>query len=329
MPQWAAFAALTVLVLLVLLVLTRLTQAAFPDASDSDRSREANTADSVDSSGPIDEPRSATGDPPSATDESQSGIDGSPAPIDRSQPDAESADAPRFESDRDGAQPAARERSSTDSAETPSREAELESLSTTALLVNVAASQGVFALILVGGAVYFGIPASAFGIDVSWSYVQTGLLWGTAFGIVLYIANEIAAAMATWAGFDHNEQLRELLAPDSLGGWVLLVGVVLPIIAVFEELLFRAALIGVLSTGFAIDPWLLAIVSSIAFALGHGMQGGVGVVVTGLLGFVLAAGFILTGSFLVVVVAHYWINVFEFVVHEGVGIDWTERIEQS
>jgi len=28
-----------------------------------------------------------------------------------------------------------------------------------------------------------------------------------------------------------------------------------------------------------------------------------------------------------VVVAHYWINALEFVVHEGVGFDWAETIE--
>jgi membrane protease YdiL (CAAX protease family) len=47
----------------------------------------------------------------------------------------------------------------------------------------------------------------------------------------------------------------------------------------------------------------------------------VGVVVTGVLGFVLAAAFVLTGSLLAVVVAHYLVNALEFVVHEGLGAD--------
>ncbi|MCH7661371.1 MAG: CPBP family intramembrane metalloprotease domain-containing protein, partial [Euryarchaeota archaeon] len=41
-----------------------------------------------------------------------------------------------------------------------------------------------------------------------------------------------------------------------------------------------------------------------------------------MLGFVLAAAFILTESLLVVVVAHYLVNALEFVVHEGFGIEW-------
>ncbi|APW96293.1 abortive phage infection protein [Halobiforma lacisalsi AJ5] len=201
-----------------------------------------------------------------------------------------------------------------------------ESLSTGALLANVALSQGLFLFVLIGAVVYTGIPLEALGIDLSVAYLETGLVVGLLAGLPLYVGNEIAAAAATRFGFDHDERLRELLAPETLQGWfVLLVGV-LPVIAVFEELLFRAALIGALSTGFGIDPWLLAVLSSIAFGVGHGMQGSVGVVVTGLLGFVLAAIFVVTGSFLVVVIAHYLINALEFFVHEGLGLEWAGAV---
>jgi hypothetical protein len=44
-------------------------------------------------------------------------------------------------------------------------------------------------------------------------------------------------------------------------------------------------------------------------------------VVTGALGFALAAGFVLTGSLVVVVVAHYLVNALEFTVHEGLGVE--------
>jgi len=81
-----------------------------------------------------------------------------------------------------------------------------------------------------------------------------------------------------------------MLAPDSLGGWVLLLGVVLPTIAFVEEFIFRAAAIGAVAAGFGISPWLPAVVSSLAFGIAHGAQGRVGVVVTGTLGFALAAG---------------------------------------
>jgi membrane protease YdiL (CAAX protease family) len=98
---------------------------------------------------------------------------------------------------------------------------------------------------------------------------------------------------------------------------------VLPLIALSEELLFRAALIGVPAAGFAVSPWLLAVGSSLLFALGHGAQGRVGIVVTGVLGFALAAGYILTGSLLVVVAAHYVVNAMEFLLHELFEVELT------
>ncbi len=47
----------------------------------------------------------------------------------------------------------------------------------------------------------------------------------------------------------------------------------------------------------------MAIVASVAFALGHGAQGRMGIVVTGTLGLALAGLFIATNSLLAVVVA--------------------------
>jgi membrane protease YdiL (CAAX protease family) len=195
-----------------------------------------------------------------------------------------------------------------------------DSLSPTALLVNVAFSQGLFAVVLVAGAWYTGVPASAFGAGPG-TLGLDALAAGVGFGLALSLANGAVGAVASAFGHDPSEDLRELLAPESFAGWLLLLGVVLPVIAGFEELLFRGALVGVLHAGFGWSPWALATASSVAFALGHGAQGPVGVVVTGLLGFVLAAGFVLTGSLLVVVVAHYLVNAAEFVAYEGLGLE--------
>ncbi len=198
--------------------------------------------------------------------------------------------------------------------------ADSNGMSSAALLVNVAFSQGLFAIILVAGAWYTEIPASAFGVATP-AVGLGSLAVGVGFGLVLSLGNGIAGAAASALGHDPSEDLRTMLAPDSLAGWALLLGVVLPLIAGFEELLFRGALIGVLHAGFGWSPWLLAAASSMAFALGHGAQGPIGIIVTGLLGFVLAAGFILTGSLLAVVVAHYLVNAVEFAVYEGLGLD--------
>ncbi|WP_117592273.1 CPBP family glutamic-type intramembrane protease [Haloprofundus halophilus] len=201
-------------------------------------------------------------------------------------------------------------------------------LSTGALLANVALSQGLFAGLLLAGAWVAEIPASAFGVTAATTDLAA-LGLGVAFGVGLYVLNEAAAMVGERFDLGGGEALREALAPDSVGGWAVLLLVVLPVIAGFEELLFRGALIGVLSTGFGLSPWLLALLSSVAFGLGHGAQGPVGVLVTGAIGFVLAAAFVLTESLLVVVVAHYLVNALEFVVHEGLGWEWTGRERTS
>jgi membrane protease YdiL (CAAX protease family) len=188
-------------------------------------------------------------------------------------------------------------------------------LSQPLLLLNVALSQGVFAVVLVAAAVLGDVPAAALGVgdgQLSGWFV----LVGVALGVALYGANEVGSALADAAGLGRSEELREFLAPNSRPGWIVLLGGVLPIVAGFEELLFRGVLVGAFATGFGVSPWVLVLASSVLFGLGHGAQGRLGVLVTGSLGFVLGAAFVLTDSLLVVVVAHYLVNALEFVVHE-------------
>ncbi|NEU57429.1 CPBP family intramembrane metalloprotease [Halorussus sp. MSC15.2] len=197
--------------------------------------------------------------------------------------------------------------------------------STGALLTNVAFSQGLLGAAIVAAAWLADVPLAALGVRLGdpWSVGLPAVGVGAAVGVALYAANELSTTLADAAGIEYSEGLREALAPDTLGGWAVLLVVVLPVIAGFEELLFRAALVGAFATGFGLSPWLLAAFSTVAFAVGHGAQGPGGVAVTGLLGFALAAAFVLTGSLLVVVVAHYLVNALEFVVHEGLGVEWT------
>ena len=182
------------------------------------------------------------------------------------------------------------------------------------LFANVIVSHGVFGLGILAVAWYARIPSSALGFDG----LRAGPVWlGLAIGIGLYAANEWAARLAERFELTQAERLRELLAPTTIAGWAVLLGGVLPMIAIVEELLFRGALIGAIAAGYPVPIWGLAVVSSIAFGLGHGLQGPGGVIVTGSLGFVLAATFVVTGSLVTVIVAHYLINALEFVIHEG------------
>jgi len=194
-------------------------------------------------------------------------------------------------------------------------------LSPGALLANVALTQGLFGALLAGGAVYLAVPADALGVAAD--PLSTGLpalAVGVGAGLALWVGNELAAGLADTAGAEYDEGLRKLLAPADAGGWLLLLGATLPVIAVVEEFIFRAAAVGAAAAAVPASPWALAVVSSAAFALGHGAQGRVGIVVTGGLGFALAALFVVTNSLLAVVVAHYLVNALEFAVHEGLGL---------
>ena len=191
--------------------------------------------------------------------------------------------------------------------------AEPEPLPGGLMLVNVALSQGLFGFVLVVGAWYTEVPLAALGLGGT--PLATGapaLAWGLALGLALAVANAVGVAVAGRFGYPAGVELRELLTPETPRGWLLLLGVALPTVAVFEEFLFRATLVGAFAAGLGVSPWLLAVLSSVAFAVGHGAQGPAGIAVTGLLGFVLAAAFVLTGSLVVVAVAHYLVNAVEF-----------------
>jgi len=187
--------------------------------------------------------------------------------------------------------------------------------STATLLVNVVVSQGLFASLLLVGMWVAAVPPAALGLAAD-SLAPPALAAGIGLGVSLHAVNAVGARLSDRFGFGDATALREAMAPESAVGWAVLLLVVLPLVAGFEELLFRGILIGALATGFDLSPWLLAALASAAFALGHGAQGRVGIVVTGALGFALAVAFVLTGSLVTVVVAHYLVNALEFVVNE-------------
>jgi membrane protease YdiL (CAAX protease family) len=188
-------------------------------------------------------------------------------------------------------------------------------LSTRVLLLNVVASQLLFAGLLVGAVWWTGVPSSALGLTPVGGL--SALAVGTALGLGLWLASETGSRIGRQFGLDPSETLRDALAPSNRNEWILLLGVVLPVVALFEEFLFRSVLIGAVGAGFDLPAWALVVGSSVVFALAHSAQGYGGIVVTGLLGAVLGTAFVATGSFLVVVLAHYLVNALEFVVHES------------
>ena len=277
MPDWATFAAATVALTLLLLYFTRRSQRLL------ERARVVDSRSDVGRDAAAESGRAESGDPRSDTPESD---------------------------DLDGLPPADR-----------------PVLTTRSLLANAATSQAAGLAALAAVAWWTAVPAAAFGIggthptlgasEVASLGVPGLVALGVAAGAVLAAGNEAAARLGSRVGLAPSVRLRAAMAPGAPGEWLLLLCVALPVVAVFEEALFRGALVGALAVGSAVEPWLLAVGSSVAFGLGHGAQGRLGIAVAGGLGLALAGLFVATGSLVVPVVAHYVVNAAEFAVHEG------------
>lgn len=194
-------------------------------------------------------------------------------------------------------------------------------ISTTELYGNVVLSQGVFAVLLIGLAWFFAVPRAALGATAI-TPGRMAIVVGLGLGVVLAAGNEGSVYLLDRVGIGYSTALRRSLAPDRWWGWVLLAVVVLPVIAGFEELLFRGILIGGFSVATGISPWIFVGLSSLVFAFGHGIQGKGGILVTGILGLVLGAAFVAIQDLWVVIVAHYLVNLLEFVINEGLAPRW-------
>lgn len=312
MPQWGAFLAVVAVLTGLLLLLSRQSQRFIRAAAEGESTGPENR--------PVERQSLSDGDDeqgPETSPEDSELLPGMPPGGELSPGETRTEPGERAGAGPDGGSPggvAVPERVD-DAGSTPG-DPRLEPTSTV-LLANVASTQALFAGVVLAAAWYLSIPPSAFGATPV-TPLDAGV--GVGFGLVLWLANELSTTVADTAGAAYDETVRGLLAPGSTRGWVGLLVVVLPLIAFAEELLFRAALIGVPAAGFDVSPWPLAVVASLAFALGHGAQGRVGVVVTGFLGLALAGGYVLTGSLLVVVLAHYVINAMEFLLHERLGV---------
>jgi membrane protease YdiL (CAAX protease family) len=122
---------------------------------------------------------------------------------------------------------------------------------------------------------------------------------------VLFVACLLLTALTLrlddWIGGVDVALMRRLIPRTSREK--VLFGGVSVVAGVGEEIVYRGYLVTVLA-GVMGDPWVALLVSSLAFGLLHGYQGGGGIVRTALLGGVLGAGFVVTGSLWSAIVAH-------------------------
>lgn len=187
-------------------------------------------------------------------------------------------------------------------------------ISRLSLYANAALSQAFLLAIIWIGLYLSDVSSSPLGLMGS-TGLTLALVLGVAVGLVLAAVNEGIERVVGRVGLAHDELLRRLLAPSTPVEWTTLALVVLPVVALFEELLFRGMLIGGIGAGLGISPWLLVLGSSVLFALGHVVQGLGGLLAAGVLGLLLGGAFVLTESLIVVVIAHYLVNLLEFVRH--------------
>ena len=147
------------------------------------------------------------------------------------------------------------------------------------------------------------LGAAAMGLSPGTS--ERLLLWSavaTAGGVAILV---VAALVSRWRGWRETDLVRLLMPSSGVERRGFLVVSITA--GIGEEVAYRAFLLGLLSTAFS-APWTAAAVTSIAFGLLHAYQGPVGMIRTGLIGFLFAAIVVITGSVWPVVVGHIMIN---------------------
>lgn len=164
-----------------------------------------------------------------------------------------------------------------------------------------------------------GVPLAQLG----WVFPAVGqqLIWGTVYGIGLALFFYLSTkwlVKVTGQRF-YSSVVIQAITPRSTRELLLVLLVMAPVVLV-EELLFRSLLIG----GFALLlplPWLI-IGWSVLFGLLHAPQGLWGMLGAGLGGLVLSLLFVVQGSILLPVVAHYITNCLQVIqamrLHEQV-----------
>ena len=120
----------------------------------------------------------------------------------------------------------------------------------------------------------------------------------TVLGLVFGLGGEVF-------GLAESELLEELIPRNGREkGLFVLLSVAA---GVGEEVVYRGWLISILAPVFD-GPWMAALVSSMAFSLLHSYQGPVGILRSGLMGFLFAAAFIVEGSLWPLIAVHVGVD---------------------
>lgn len=179
-------------------------------------------------------------------------------------------------------------------------------------------------LLLVGACLVLGLLGDVGPARLGWQAPQPLLLLGQ--GLLLgwamqwCLSQAVRRAVALLGKDVYSPLVLRNILPKNRQEAVLVALAFIPAV-LMEELLFRSLLLGGFSIFF--NPWLLAVTLSMLFGFLHLAQGGLAMVATSLVGFVLSGSFLLSGSLLVPFTAHYVINLLQL-WDAHVHRDWLE-----
>ena len=152
--------------------------------------------------------------------------------------------------------------------------------------------------------------------------IVTGAIVGV---IAVFVVNFLSTiAIRIWGKKIYSPEMMKHLVPKNQLEWLLILIPLLLSVTV-EELLFRGLLVGGMQL--LVNPWVMAVASSLLFGLMHSPQGTLGIILTTLVGMGFAALFIITNSLLPVITAHFVINLLQIMRAEE-DLAWYDRFEQ-
>lgn len=156
---------------------------------------------------------------------------------------------------------------------------------------------------------YFGPGLEALGLGLRFGVEEwrtAGILLGavTVMGVAFHLVGE-------WFGLEESPLLMELI--PRTGRERGLFALLSLAAGLGEEVVYRGYLLAVLGPIFS-SEWVAAGTSSLAFAVLHAYQGSVGIVRSGLLGFLFAATLITTGSLWPAILVHTGVDLFSGLV---------------
>ncbi len=164
---------------------------------------------------------------------------------------------------------------------------------------------------------YIGWPSDNPSLDV---------ILGAVLGLVVQFIVSFSSVLAIriFGKSIYSPQIMKSVTPKNQREWVLIILPLLLAVSI-EELLFRGLLIGGFSL--VVNPWVMAIASSLIFGIMHSPQGSLGIVLTGTVGFIFAAAFILSNSLILVICAHFIVNFLQ-ILRAKEDLAWYERFQK-